>query len=197
MKKKLMLSLAMVLVLGVTLPMATVFAVNDLQTETLYIKIGPAPADMKGASGWLQRVGTVSAQVIGTDLVVTYTADTVDPLWSWEITETHLWVGCYDAGPPLSIPYPQTRNGNPKIGHFPWKGEHDPALTEVKYTIPLASFNNPPLDVVNVVILAQAVVRPLGGGPEETAWGDCTPLPGPPPRWAKSFSFTYTPSGGG
>ena len=184
MKKKLMLLVVMVLLLSLSLPMSSVFATTGEIEVPLYIKIGPAPSGMTGSEGWLQRVGLVKAEPVGDNLVVTYVPDS-----GWLIKETHLWVG---EAPPFD--YPQTGKGNPKIGHFPYSGEHHPPVADpdvVQYTIPLSEFPNYPM--CTVAILAQAVVRPCAGGPAETAWGDCQPLPGPPPRWAKCFYYYFTP----
>ena len=96
----------------------------------------------------------------------------------WEITETHLAVAkSFDD-------IPQTKKGNPKIGQFPYKGDHSPAVTEVTYTINLDDFDlyNPDNGKYQgeLFIAAHAVVRKLTGydsmgNPiydEETAWAD-------------------------
>jgi hypothetical protein len=191
MKKKLMLFGVMALVLSLTLPMGSVFAANG-DGVGLFIKVKPAPREMNGYD-WLEEVGRVQVNEDGLgNLVVRYVPDP-----DWVITETHLWVG---EAPPFA--YPQTRNGNPRPGKFPYKGEYDPPVAypeEVVYTIPLSDFNYPSVDLA---ILAQAVVRPAAGGRQETAWGDCNPLPDvgdtglPPPRWAKCFYFEQPDSGG-
>ena len=53
------------------------------------------------------------------------------------IKETHLAVteNCDCGVSPDGIP--MNKKGNPKVGHFPWKGDHDDE-TEVSYDIVLA-----------------------------------------------------------
>ena len=197
MKKKLALALvvamvvALVVALGLTSLMATASTVSDEQTEPLYIKDGPAPRDMLDTD-WLKRVGEVQVWNDGDNLYVKYVAD-AEPCW--EITEIHLWVGEHFH---YSDVYPKTKKGNPIPGQFPYKDEFDPPVMETpEYEIPMDGlFDNRPF----ISIMAQAVVRPCGGGAEveETAWADCTRLPDapnsdfPPRRWAKWFPYPRT-----
>ncbi len=49
----------------------------------------------------------------------------------WKLAETHAAVATYLGG------IPHTNSGNPKVGHFPYKAEHDPTVVDYEYTIPL------------------------------------------------------------
>ena len=100
----------------------------------------------------------------------------------WEITETHLAVATSLAG------IPQTKSGNPKVGHFAYQMMHDPPVTtEYTYTIPLDWGEGTLL-----YIAAHAVVQtwdPIYQ--EETAWADCEPnavFPGK--NWATYVTYT-------
>jgi len=90
------------------------------------------------------------------ELFITYDLNNT----SWALKETHLYVG-----PEAGIPY--TNSGNPKIGHFPYHGEHD-KTKEYTYSIPLDG-----LDDCFVIITHAVVVSGQGGssGSSETAFG--------------------------
>ena len=101
----------------------------------------------------------------------------------WELGETHLAVAT------SLIEIPHGRKGNPKIGHFPYKGEHDPSLTDVRYTIPLEWAVD-----IQLYLAAHAVVYLYNDDrkivQEETAWGDgCFPC-FDSPSWAMFFTFS-------
>jgi len=106
----------------------------------------------------------------------------------WEITETHLAVTTsFDD-------IPQTGSGNPKVGKFPYRSEHDPAVTVVTYVIDLDDlFDGGPCEGT-IYIAAHAVVQKLVGydpdcNPiydEETAWAD-TGYSFPGNSWALYF----------
>jgi hypothetical protein len=87
-------------------------------------------------------VGNVCIERVGNNLEVTYNITES----GWTITETHLAV----VGNPDN--FPRTPNGNPKVGHFPYKGTHN-NVTTVTYTVPLN--NLPP----KVYVAAHAVVE--------------------------------------
>ncbi|MFY7671546.1 hypothetical protein ACOSP6_10730 [Tenacibaculum sp. MEBiC06402] len=107
--------------------------------------------------------GTVTLAVDGSNLVITYSTNS-----SWVLNETHLYAGDKDL-------IPVTRKGNPKIGKFPYKGEHD-GVNEFSYTIPISDLTG-----VNCFAIAtHAVVTsvcsdsptgPLPGGPIGTLPG--------------------------
>ena len=117
-------------------------------------------------------VGMVTVEVVGTDLVVTYTITA-----PWLLGDTHLYVG--DSVPPKSAP-----------GRFPFGP--DDAVDGI-YTIPLADLDAEEGDTL--VIAAQAEVTnpddidPVTELPrEETAWADGTQIR-PGKNWATYFTF--------
>jgi hypothetical protein len=71
--------------------------------------------------------GTVCTEVVGDDLVVTYTTT-----GCWELTEAHLWVGANIGD------YPQNKKGNPVPGQFPNNSGDITGATEYSFAIPLA-----------------------------------------------------------
>ncbi len=116
-------------------------------------------------AGQTIEVGTVTVAEVGLNLEVTY-----DVTGGWEISETHLHVAAGADCQAALDGIPQTGSGNPKVGHFEYKGDHDPTVTSVTYQIPLAD-----LEGDFFAIAAHAVVKlPLGEDEfqEETAWGD-------------------------
>lgn len=77
-------------------------------------------------AGQHMDAGSVEVSNNETTLFVTYNAS-----GDWTISETHLYIG--------STP-PQTKNGSLKIGHFPYKGEHDNVVS-VTYEIDMAGLD--------------------------------------------------------
>jgi len=118
-------------------------------------------------------VGTLTVEVVGTDLVVTYDID--DP---WELGETHLYVG--DSVPAKSAP-----------GRFPYGP--DDAVDGV-YIIPLADLDAEVGDILVIAAHAEVTnpdeIDPVTELPprEETAWADVTQIR-PGKNWATYFTF--------
>lgn len=132
MKKLLFPILALVLALGLTLPMAAPAAAHtedDPQTQDLL-------------AGQDINVGTVSVWNDETTLYVQYMTDA-----DWVIGETHLAVATSLEG------IPQTKKGNPKVGKFAYHAQHDPWVTEYTYAMPV-----PQVTGTKVYIAAHAVV---------------------------------------
>jgi len=98
----------------------------------------------------------------------------------WEFAETHLAVAT------ILDDIPQTKSGNPKVGHFPYQMMHDPTVTQYTYTLPLTWAAG-----TKLIIAAHAVVR-CDCGWEETAWADCEgPTAVFPGRnWATYVTYT-------
>ena len=116
-------------------------------------------------------VGTLTVEVVGTDLVVTYVVNS-----PWVLGDTHLYVGT--VAPTKSAP-----------GRFPY-GPED-AVAGV-YTIPLADFSG----ATTLYIAAQAEVThsteidpDTGVLREETAWAEGLRIR-PNKNWAMYFEFT-------
>ena len=138
-------------------------------------------------------VGELTVEVVGVNLVVTYTMDPVDPgEEGWELLETHLYVGVEP--PEKSAP-----------GQFPYGPESDYATAD-GFTIPLSVL--PASD--SYFIAAQAEIGKIDdeGDPvlddpdpeigeqiEETTWawtfGDVSIPPGK--NWATYFEFDELP----
>jgi hypothetical protein len=152
--------------------------------------LGSAGAEICGSSssilwaGQHMDAGSVTISNTETDVSVTFAAS-----GDWEICETHLHIA-------TSLEdIPQTRAGNPKIGNFAFKGEHDPCVQTFTYTFAydeLAAFLD--IDVVNcgpggteLYFAAHAVVTSPTLG-SETAWGEGPGFPGR--SWAMYNSYT-------
>ena len=118
--------------------------------------------------------GEVTAQVVGSQLCVTFSANS-----DWAIEETHLAVGTSLAG------IPQTKSGNPKPGRFPYQSLHDPAVSTYTTCIPF-TFTGEDLFIA---AHASLVGTPTGGhgGQQETGWADGLDFPGA--NWATYFVF--------
>ena len=125
---------------------------SGIQTQTLL-------------AGQTINAGTVSLQVVGNNLEITYA--TID---GWELTETHLWIGSDLAN------MPQTRAGNPKIGNFPYNSGNIAGSTSYTVTIPLALLNfSCPSEDTNFYVAAHSALRKAdgsGGYRTETGWAD-------------------------
>jgi len=72
--------------------------------------------------------GDVCFAVDGGTLTVTYTT-----YGGWQLTEAHLWVGEVQDG------YPHAKNGNPKIGNFPYNSGSITGATSYSFSVPLGS----------------------------------------------------------
>ncbi len=101
-------------------------------------------------------VGTVFISNDEDNLFVTYDVNDTN----WWLKETHLYVGDIDNAPFVS-------SGNPKIGHFPYHGDHD-LRKDFTFTIPLVE-----LDDCFSIISHAVVVQSENGSitNSETAFG--------------------------
>ncbi|NOQ13735.1 MAG: hypothetical protein GQ583_04545 [Methyloprofundus sp.] len=127
---------------------------SGIQTQILY-------------AGQTTEVGTVTTEVVGENLVVTY-----NTIGGWELNETQLWVGNDIAD------MPQTRQGNPKIGNFPYKNEGefvDPTSYSIEIPLNILGFICPVADT-EYFVAAHATVQLIDGAGSviqtETAWAD-------------------------
>ena len=97
--------------------------------------------------------GTVTVDVEGDNLIITYTTND-----EWTLDVTHLSItNCEEGG------FPSTNSGNPKIGKFEYSSTHESGTTEVIYTIPLADVSD------EFCFAAHAEVI---GPTQETAWAE-------------------------
>jgi len=117
-------------------------------------------------AGQTIEAGTVTMEVVGSDLTITY-----DTYGGWELQETHVWVGSDLAD------MPQTRQGNPKIGNFPYQSGDITGATSYSVSIPLLQlgFACPSGDIEYFVAAHAAVQLVDANGAviqTETGWSD-------------------------
>jgi hypothetical protein len=97
--------------------------------------------------------GTVTMDVEGDNLIITYTTNS-----DWAIDATHLEItNCAEDG------FPTTGSNNPKIGNFEYSSTHEDAVTEVTYIINLNDVTD------EFCFAAHAEVN---GSSAETAWAE-------------------------
>jgi hypothetical protein len=132
------------------------------------------------------NVGTVTIKNDTENLYVIY--DVNDP--NWYLTETHVAVATSLSG------IPQTRKGNPKVGHFADSNDHDlnDMVGSFTVTIPLASLGGDSLVVAAHAAVEKIVsVDPLMTR-DETAWADgCNGTSFPGKNWATYVMFMVQP----
>jgi len=111
--------------------------------------------------------GNVHVWRSGGQLNVRYSTES-----GWTLSETHLAVATSLDG------IPQTKKGNPKIGHFPFADDHPEGTEIVTYEFDIYDyFPVGGLSGETLFIVAHAVVEHPELG-EETAWAD---------TWGQSF----------
>jgi len=142
--KKLFLSILSILLIFVACnkvsdvaPTKASFLKDSPCTITTKMIAGGGKYDEKCTGTW---VGNITVTDDGTNITVNY--EITEP--GWFIKETHLYIG-----PECEIP--ATNSGNPKVGHFTYVDEHDPAVSSFTY----GPFPSPEEDYV---IAAHAVV---------------------------------------
>ncbi|MBU0953235.1 MAG: hypothetical protein KKA90_02320 [Nanoarchaeota archaeon] len=118
-------------------------------------------------------VGVVTVTSDLDNVYVTYTTT-----GHWVMDEVHLQLG--DELEDI----PQTKKGNPKVGHFEFNVEFNTPVTTYSVTKPISELN---LDDNDVVVAAHAVVTDTVTGQTETAWGDTQGLQFPGKNWAMYF----------
>jgi hypothetical protein len=143
---------------------------TGLQIETLF-------------AGQTIPAGTVSTEVVGDFLEITYSTT-----GGWELVEANLWIGDNLGS------MPQTKNGNPKVGQFPYKSGDISGVTEHTFSVPISllNFSCPIQDTVFYVAAeAQVRISAAGGYRTEGAWadGDAFVESG---NWATYFTITLT-----
>ncbi|MHA2105238.1 MAG: hypothetical protein ACW981_17535 [Candidatus Hodarchaeales archaeon] len=119
------------------------------------------------------EVGLVKVTNDEDNIYVQYTTD-----GDWVITELHLHIADDLVG------IPQTKSGNPKVGHFEFNFEFDTPVTEYDLTKAIDELG---LADEDVAIAAHAVVYNTVTGQEETAWADTLAEPFPGKNWAMFF----------
>ncbi|MGD9212048.1 MAG: hypothetical protein PVI90_14800, partial [Desulfobacteraceae bacterium] len=117
-------------------------------------------------AGQTVDVGAVCAEVSGDDLLVTY-----ETSGGWQLEETHLWVGTDIAD------MPQTRQGNPKIGNFPYAFSDITGATLYSIAMPLTDIGfSCSTDSMNYFVSAHAALQKVDNNGNviqtETGWAD-------------------------
>ncbi len=118
-------------------------------------------------AGQFIEAGEVCVAVQGDFLSVTY--KTVD---GWELKEAHLWTGL-----DMAL-MPATKNGNPKIGNFPYNSGNITGATSYSFNVPLeAVFGAAPADLcgLGAYLAAHAALQRdngAGGYETQTGWVD-------------------------
>lgn len=126
---------------------------------------------VKLIAGQHHEIGTVTIDVEGNILTVTYTTNS-----DWVLDATHLHItSCEEDG------FPITGANNPKIGHFDYSSEHQEGTTEVTYIIDIG-------DVIGE--LCFAAHAEVNGPSEETAWAEGDDFGGN--SWAMYFEADLT-----
>jgi hypothetical protein len=167
------MSIRLIYLLATLIIAAVLSACGTLETEvpglaTEAVAVTEATTCQTLYAGQNIDAGTVCFEVVGEDLVVTYTTT-----GGWELVETHAWAGDVYAD------MPQSRNGNPKIGNFPYASGDITGVTSFSFHIPLVTLfgqNYQEADICDnsVFVAAHASVRKddgNGGYQTETGWG--------------------------
>ena len=126
-------------------------------------------------------VGEVCLSVFDGNLIMDYSLD-----GSWYLDEVHAWADSYFDS------MPRTKNGNPKIGNFPYQaGTLD--VQQYQLEIPLADlgFLTCGVDYYAASHAAVYRVNPDGSIDSETAWGDGLALVARG-SWATSYTFQFS-----
>ncbi len=122
-------------------------------------------------AGQHHEIGTVTIDIEGDNLIVTYTTN-----GDWVLDATHLHItNCEEDG------FPTTGSNNPKIGHFDYASEHEDGTTQVTYTIDIGEITGE---------LCFAAHAEVDGPSEETAWGEGEGFGGN--SWAMYFEADLT-----
>lgn len=106
-------------------------------------------------AGQYHNAGTVNVDLIDGEIVISY-----QTTGDWDISGIHMDIsGCEN------LTFPTTGSGNPKIGKFEYKSEHEDGINQVDYF-----FNE--ADLGDQFCVALHAVVEDGNGNQETAWAD-------------------------
>jgi hypothetical protein len=126
---------------------------------TLAVSVSEGTVDL--IAGRTEVIGAVEWRVEGNVLRVRYATS-----GNWMLAATHLVVaGSLDE-------VPTTNSGNPKVGHFPFSGEHEPRAAECEYALALDEWGLGDVDEVIIAAHADVVLCSEKGDAdrEEGAW---------------------------
>lgn len=132
-------------------------------------------------AGQTINAGVINLSFDSDNLYVTYNTTN-----GWLLDEVHLWIGTSLAQ------LPKAGNGNPKIGHFPYKASNLGLVNSYGFTIPLNAFGGyESVCEGTYYVAAHAVVKKSngnGGFVSETAWGQGPRITNKG-NWAMYFGF--------
>jgi len=118
-------------------------------------------------AGQYTKIGTVT---VTNDFDYIYF--TFETLSQYPMTETKVHVA------ETIEEFPMTKRGNPKVGHFDYKTDHDPGVYSYQYAVPLGNFEIGG----TILFMAHAVIG------TETAWAGCLETEGS--SWATYCDYT-------
>lgn len=106
-------------------------------------------------AGQHYNAGSVNVDLIDGEIVISYQSS-----GDWDISGIHIDISGCD-----NLTFPTTGSGNPKIGKFEYKSEHEDGINQVDYF-----FNE--ADLGDQFCVALHAVVEDGNGNRETAWAD-------------------------
>jgi hypothetical protein len=143
---------------------------NSLKSNTIVPCGTPTTVNLMAG----QNIDIGSVQIANTldSLYITITSE-----GAWWLKAANIYVGTLSG-------MPQTPNGNPKIGHFPYKKTFNPMKQTVRFAIPLTGLPACYIAAVHVEVcrLNNGIVVQ-----NETAWGQGSPMPGA--NWAMFINY--------
>jgi len=149
------------------------------ETAAVLLKSTNSQNNFNLIAGQNEIAGNISIEQNELGINVIYTGS-----MPWSIAEMHLWVGS------SLDDLPQTGNGNPKIGQFPYSIELEENLPSYSFFIPFEDLPES-IDPCNdkIFIVAHAVVS--DGMNNETAWGEGYQI-NAGGNWAMYFQYALT-----
>ncbi len=106
-------------------------------------------------AGQYHNAGTVNVDLIDGEIVISYQS-----IGDWDVSGIHMDISGCD-----NLTFPTTKSGNPRIGKFEYKSEHEDGINQVDYF-----FNEH--DLSDQFCVAFHAVVEDGNGNKETAWAD-------------------------
>jgi hypothetical protein len=141
------------------------FPVNASRTPSGALAVSVSEGTVDLVAGRTEVIGAVEWRVEGNMMYVRYVTN-----GNWKLAATHLVVA------ESLDDVPTTNGGNPKVGHFPFSGEHVPPVAVREYALTLDEWGLDDVDEVIIAAHADVVLCSERGGAdrEEGAWGNGT-----------------------
>jgi hypothetical protein len=185
MLRKLLFLCVALLVAGCTAPLSLLDSSPPAGPLSIRMGIDPdiaprvAPTVVALLAGQTIDAGTVT---VWNDAELLYVR--FDLTNGWAIGKSHL------ATAPTLDGIPQTKKGNPIVGHFPYATDHTPAVTQFLYAIELEDAGYAVGDQILLATHAEALLFDESGSiiGQEGAWADGEDFPWK--NWATYFSYT-------